>query len=119
MFVKPSLRSHKLSTPTHLSLLKKKEVFFAASSLSSTISLACFFQSTAQTCQYNSSTKAARKINEDQSFFAVSYDSYVHRPRSPVYTYNLSGIQFPLQNDSVDVIEAGWKWIQTGSVNLH
>ena len=39
--------------------------------------------------------------------------------RAAVYTYNSSGIQFALQNDSADAIKANWKWSKTGSMSSH
>ena len=54
-----------------------------------------------------------RHENEIHLFFGVSYDSHMKQSRAYVFT------EFALQNDSVDMIEVDWKWIQTISVNLH
>ena len=46
--------------------------------------------------------------------------AYVCQGHTRIYV-RFVGIQFTLQNDIADhdTIKADWKWIQTGSVNLH
>ena len=95
-------------------------MLISAASISSVLSLACFFEASYKLVNNTVPRKPPRKLMEIIFFspchMTVTCTSEV---RMRTHTYNRSDIQFTLLNDSVDVIEVDWKRIQTGSMNSH
>ena len=74
--------------PVYTPVASSKNIIFSVVvSISSPLSLACFFEASLK----HSGTKTAKKINGYLSFFAVSYDCDLRLSRSHAYTYNSSG----------------------------
>ena len=70
-------------------------------------------------CKLSYAFSAYKPIASQKNIIFAVFSVSSAQSRPHAYMYNLSGIQFTLQNDSADAIEADWKWIQTGSVNSH
>ena len=108
--------THIIRNNQYLSFLSKIK-FSITSSISSTLFLACFFNVSHKLA--NSTVPQKTRQEMEIHFFFMSYDSHMCRSRTHAYMYNSSRIQFAWHNDSVDAIEANWKWIQTRSKNSY